>query len=297
MTAALASRLTAVAAILAAAAVLRSPGQRRGPPPVGARRGGPRRAVRGADRRPARGRSAGGRGDVAAAEAAIAGNLERELRAHSPAALRELRAALVDAEPRPRPPATRWRSPPPAGSATAALRRGAFDVAVATTRRRRGRARPRLAADPRLPPGDPLHPPRRRRDRPPSTRSRRARSTPAEAVTGIRKDLLDAYQARLDGYLDDAEQADERGFDPAFAENAALAAGYWLILGARVRAPARRRGPRRDRRRLRRARGGRRGRRAPPSSSSARERVTQDLNGFTAAPFTAGGAGAARRTS
>ena len=49
-------------------------------------------------------------------------------------------------------------------------------------------------------------------------------------MIGIRKDLLDAYQARLVTYLDEAEQAVERGFDAALAENAALAAGYWSIL-------------------------------------------------------------------
>jgi high-affinity iron transporter len=55
---------------------------------------------------------------------------------------------------------------------------------------------------------------------------------PAEAVTAVRKDLLDAYQARLLSYIDEAAQAEERGFDSAFAENAAIAAGYWPILAS-----------------------------------------------------------------
>ena len=53
---------------------------------------------------------------------------------------------------------------------------------------------------------------------------------PSEAVIGVRKDLLDAYQARLVDLLEEATEADERGFAAAFAENAAIAAGYWPIL-------------------------------------------------------------------
>ena len=54
--------------------------------------------------------------------------------------------------------------------------------------------------------------------------------SPADAVTQIEKDLLDAYQSRLLEYLDEAATESERGFDPAVAESTALAAGYWTLL-------------------------------------------------------------------
>ena len=117
---------------------------------------------------------AGAAEDVAGAEAAISGKLERQMAEASPASLADLRAAVADA-----------------GTAVARRRRGrsrgrarpsARRAAPRRLRRRgrrhlegRGRARPRLAPDPRLPPGHALHAARRGRDRLPRTRSRPAR--------------------------------------------------------------------------------------------------------------------------
>jgi high-affinity iron transporter len=107
----------------------------------------------------------------------------------------------------------------------------------------------------------------------------------AEAVTAIRKDLLDAYQSRLVSYLDEAAQAADRNFAAAFAEHAALAAGYWQILaptyesqrGAAARAEA-------DSifraTASAAARGDRRG------FTQASDSALTLLDGFTAAPFT-----------
>lgn len=53
---------------------------------------------------------------------------------------------------------------------------------------------------------------------------------PDDAVTQIRKDLLDAYQSRLLEYLDEAGTEAERGYQPAVAESTAIAAGYWKLL-------------------------------------------------------------------
>ena len=107
----------------------------------------------------------------------------------------------------------------------------------------------------------------------------------AEAITEVRKDLLDAYQARLGDYLDEAARELDRGFGPAAAESGALARGYWRILApvyekqrgaAAMKASGRDfaaleaatlAGDERDFRRL-------------------REVVAEDLDGFVAAPFT-----------
>jgi high-affinity iron transporter len=108
----------------------------------------------------------------------------------------------------------------------------------------------------------------------------------SEAVTALRKDLLDAYQARLASYLDEAAQARERGFDAALAENSAIAGGYWRILapiyesqrGVAARAKADRvfeglsLAAENDER---------------PEFGRARERALALLDEFTAAPFTA----------
>ena len=48
----------------------------------------------------------------------------------------------------------------------------------------------------------------------------------------MKKDLLDAYQARLLDELEEATVADERGFTTRRAEAAAIAAGYFEILRA-----------------------------------------------------------------
>ena len=108
---------------------------------------------------------------------------------------------------------------------------------------------------------------------------------PADAVTQVHKDLLDAYQARLGDYLDDAASELERGFRPAAAESAALARGYWLILAPEYEAQrggAERRATDRDFAVLERA--------ALAGDQAAlmraREAIATDLDGFVAAPFT-----------
>ena len=58
---------------------------------------------------------------------------------------------------------------------------------------------------------------------------------PREAALAVRKDLLDAYQSRLLTYLDDADQAADRGFAAALAETGAIAAGYWPVISAEYR--------------------------------------------------------------
>jgi high-affinity iron transporter len=221
--------------------------------------------------------------DVRGVRAAISGRLERQLAASSPGSLRELRTALAEAE-QAAAAGDEVGLAAARGTATAALRRGAFDVAVAAAAAGEAeRARGWLLI----------------RDFRQATRFTRpgidataaldgleaGEATPDDAVTGIRKDLLDAYQARLVTYVDDATQADERGFDAAVAENAALAAGYWRILAPEYEAqrdPAARAGvdasfaamaaaaSRGDSRTYRRA----------------RDAALGALTGFTAAPFT-----------
>ncbi len=177
---------------------------------------------------------------VEGAEAAITGRLERELAASSPGSLRELRDAVADAA-NAAAAGNEAALAAARGRALAAIRRGAFAVAVDATRagdteRARGWllirdfrqatrfTRPGVDATTAL---DELE----------------AGETSAdEAVTAVRKDLLDAYQARLVTYIDDATQASDRGFAPAFAENAAIAAGYWPLLAPEfeeVRGPER----------------------------------------------------------
>ena len=221
--------------------------------------------------------------DVDAAEAAVTGKLEKQLATSSPAMLRELRSALA---------ASRFAAASgnevalaaARGRALAALRHGAFDVAVAATAAGEvDRARDwLLIRDFRL---------ATRFTRPgvDATSSldqlEQGDVAAADAVTGVRKDLLDAYQARLVTYLDEATQAAERGFAAALAENAALAAGYWQIIGSEYEAQ-------RDagaRAKLDTAfaglaaaavRGDRR------SYRVERDRAVAGLDGFTAAPFT-----------
>ena len=221
--------------------------------------------------------------DVDAAEAAVSGKLRSQLADSSPAMLRELSSALAagggaaSAGDEVALAAAR-------GRALAALRHGAFDVAVSATQagapaRARGWllirdfrqatrfTRPGVDATTAL-------------DR---LQSREIR--PEEAVTGVRKDLLDAYQARLVTYLDEAEQAAERGFDSAWAENASLAAGYWLILAPEYqdqRNAAERRAEDANFERLAAAAAAS----EPRRFKAARERALRALDGFTAAPFT-----------
>lgn len=181
---------------------------------------------------------------VADAEAALSGPLEKGLAADSPGELKELRAALADATRAVADKddvalATAY------GTAVAALRSGAYDVTTASTGRDEvGKARQWLLI----------------RDFRQATRFTRPRVdattaldqletgdlASADAVIQIRKDLLDAYQARLIEYLDEATTESERDYAPAVAESTATAAGYWSLLapeyeeqrGAEARAEA-----------------------------------------------------------
>ncbi len=108
----------------------------------------------------------------------------------------------------------------------------------------------------------------------------------ADAALAVKKDLLDAYQARLLDALGDAEQAHERGFDSRLAETASIAAGYWKILAPEYRVQ---RGPKAAAaagvaftRLEREALAGSAGR-----FEHARRGVLRSLHAFTAAPFTA----------
>ncbi len=108
---------------------------------------------------------------------------------------------------------------------------------------------------------------------------------PHEAMLQVRKDLLDAYQARLDGFLDDAEQEQERGFGPALAESAGLVNGYWKILAPEYenqRSAEERATADEDFAELEEAAvaGDEQG------FQDANEAVRADLDGFVAAPFT-----------
>jgi len=163
-----------------------------------------------------------------AAARGLSGPLRRGLAEHAREDLRELRTVLADAER-----AAASHDPvalaTASGRALAALRRGAFKVTVAETRAGRVReARDWLLV----------------RDFREATRFTRpavdatvalddlqaGETGPHAAVVAVRKDLLDAYQARLGSYLDDARLESERGYLPAAAESAALAAGYWRVL-------------------------------------------------------------------
>ena len=105
-----------------------------------------------------------------------------------------------------------------------------------------------------------------------------------KALLGVKKDLLDAYQAALSSELDQAAQAQERGFGARLAETSAAAAGLWLILapeyerarGAGARAEA-------DAAFAALARAGGQDARGFPA---ARQAALASLDGFVAAPFT-----------
>ena len=223
--------------------------------------GGPGRAVRSAGRHPAQRR----RQRSAERSAPPARRWRGGSSASSPPPPRS--SSRFFATPSPTPserlrPATRSRSPRHAAGRW--LRCATGPSTSPSTPRRRGEVErgPRLAADPRLPPGDALHAPRRRRDHARSTQLERGEITAEDAVTGVRKDLLDAYQARLVTYLDEAEQADRArlrlGASPRTPRSPP---GYWRSIALpstrSSAAPARRK---QRGRRLRRARrGGRRG--------------------------------------
>ena len=101
----------------------------------------------------------------------------------------------------------------------------------------------------------------------------------------MKKDLLDAYQARLLDYLDEADQARQRSYGAALAENAALAAGLLADPRRRVRAPAQRcRAAHVDRTFAALARSAAAGDDA--AFERERRQAMRALDAFTAAPFT-----------
>ena len=108
---------------------------------------------------------------------------------------------------------------------------------------------------------------------------------PGAAALQVRKDLLDAYQARLGDYLAEAEREAERGFGPALAESAALVRGYWLILAEEYLeqrgGPAEREADRAFVDLVDAA-----GDADPGRFAAATQAVEKRLDGFTAAPFT-----------
>ncbi len=215
------------------------------------------------------------------AEAALSGQLERDLARDAPADLRQLRDALAGAER-----AVAANDPVALatahGTAVGALRAGAYEVTTAAaadgdaerarewllirdfrqaTRYTRPGVDATTALD-QLEAGD---------------------LAPADAVIQIRKDMLDAYQSRLVEYLDEAATESERGYEPAVAESTAIAAGYWTLLapeyeeqrGAAAREAA-------DREFAALPALARTPARVPAGVESARAL----LNHFTAAPFT-----------
>jgi high-affinity iron transporter len=141
--------------------------------------------------------------DVAEAEAAITSSLERGLRRAAPGSLRELRATVADAAEAARS-GDEVALAAARGRALATLRAGAFAAAVdAANRGDAETARDWLLI----------------REFRQATRFTRpgvdatealaeleaGEASPDEAVVGIRKDLLDAYQARLRELLEDAD--------------------------------------------------------------------------------------------
>jgi high-affinity iron transporter len=220
---------------------------------------------------------------VAEAQRALGGDLARGLRRFAPDELATLRGDLAAA----RAAAARGDEVGIAaarGAAVATLRRGAYEATIAATRdgdvaearrwllirefREATRfTRPGVDATAAL------------------TRLGAGEVDTGAAVTGVEKDLLDAYQSRLLDHLDDAARAAERGFDAALAENAALAAGYWRIVAgeyASQRGAVERRAVDRVFDRLARAAASGDER----SYAALRGQALDALDGFTAAPFT-----------
>ncbi|MET0306893.1 MAG: FTR1 family protein [Solirubrobacterales bacterium] len=220
---------------------------------------------------------------VDAAEARLAGPLRAGLARDADEELAEVEASLAAAR-RASAQLDEASLAAARGRIVAALRRGAFAVAVAAAQRgEAAEARTWLQI----------------RDFRQATRFTRPgvdattaldelsaqQITPAEAVVKIEKDLLDAFQARLASNLDEAAQAAERGFDGRLAETAAIARGYWLALAPEYeeqQSAAERRATSADFDRLAAAAAA--GDRA--AFESARRRVEADLEGFTAAPLT-----------
>lgn len=220
---------------------------------------------------------------VDAAEARLAGPLRAGLARNAAEELGEIEASLAAAR-RAAGQLDEASLAAARGRVVAGLRRGAFAVAVAATRR--GEA---AAARSWLQIRDFRQATRFTRpgvDATTAIDELSAREiTPVEAVVKIEKDLLDAFQARLVSNLDEAAQAAERGFDGRLAETAAIARGYWLALAPEYEEQQRvgeRRSTSADFDRLAAAAAA--GDRA--AFESARRKVEADLEGFTAAPLT-----------
>jgi len=217
------------------------------------------------------------------AQRAYGGRLARGLRAEAPAAAREAQSALASA----RRAARAGDGPALAGARTrlrGALLRGSYAVTTAAVRSgdvRRARewllirefrratrfTRPGVDATVAL------------------DRLGARRTTPQRALLAVRKDLLDAYQARLIEQLEAGSRAAKRGFRASQAESGEFARGLWLILRPEY---LRQRGANATRKADRSVaafvtatrQGNRR------ELTAARDRVTRALDGFTAAPFT-----------
>ena len=220
---------------------------------------------------------------VVAAEARLAGPLRAGLARDAGEELSEIEASLAAAQ-RAAAQLDEASLAAARGRVVAALRRGAFLVAVAAARQ--GKA---AEAQTWLQIRDFRQATRFTRPGVDATTAVGELSTqeiaPREAVVKIEKDLLDAFQARLVSNLDEATQAAERGFDGRLAETAAIARGYWLALAPEYeeqRSAAERSATSADFDRLAAAAAA--GDRA--AFESPRRKVEADLEGFTAAPLT-----------
>jgi high-affinity iron transporter len=223
----------------------------------------------------------GGRA-AARARALYTGELARSLGADAPAADRDLRAALKAAE-RALADGDQTALAAARGRLHTALMRGSYDVTLqAVLDRDAARARDWLLI----------------REFREATRFTRpgvdatlalrelasGQSGPRKALLGVKKDLLDAYQASLSAELEQAVQAHERGFDSRLAETSAKAAGLWLILAPeyeRARGAAARAEADAAFEEVARA-----GLREPDAFPAAADAATGVLEGFVAAPFT-----------
>jgi high-affinity iron transporter len=225
---------------------------------------------------------AGGRNPAARARSLYRGALARGIRAADPAADRALRAALRDAG-RALRAGDQSALAAARGRLRTALLRGSYGATLAAVRAGdASRARDWLLL----------------REFREATRFTRpgvdatlavrelaaGKSGPRKALVGVKKDLLDAYQASLSAELEQAGQAAERGFDARVAENAATAAGLWLILAPeyeRARGAAARAEADAAFEELARA-----GLHEPGAFPPARQAALGVLDGFVAAPFT-----------
>jgi len=111
-------------------------------------------------------------------------------------------------------------------------------------------------------------------------------TTADEAVLQVRKDLLDTYQSRLGTNRAEAEKAAERRFPERLAETGAIVNGYWEILAGEYQQQRGAAATRRTSSEFQQL--------ASSAAASDYEAfdaadlaTTNDLDGFTAAPFTA----------